>query len=310
MSLSGKRVLVVGSDGFFGRNLVHWLERQGISFHAIGRAAGDLAAPDTAERAFADAPASDVIFHLVTRQRTGPVQFKIQAELLAINSRIHLNVLEAWRRHQPQALLLSTGSSCTYPDLDTPLNESLFGAPGAHPSVLGYAQAKLLLASGSRVYAEQYGLKYLHCVLATLYGPFDHAAADRSHFMGAMIRRAREEKAAGAEAFTVWGRPDVVRELLYVGDQIEALVAASAAFENRVLNCAANAPITIDEAAHAILAALSWPAPVIYPEGTFVSTARKVLDSSDFLQRTGWRPRWDLQRGIAEVLSAEPCTPR
>lgn len=297
------RVLVLGADGFVGANLVAWLQARGVAHHAIGRAAGDLSEPQTAEAAFRAAPACDLIFHLVTRQRTGPVQYDLQGELLAINSRIHLNVLEAWRRHQPQALLLSAGSSCTYPEQDEPLPEDAFGAPGVHPSVIGYAQAKMLLAAGSRVYAEQYGLKYLHCVLATLYGPRDHLAPERSHFMGAMIARAAREKAAGAQAFTVWGRPDVVRELLYVEDQIEAMMAAARVFENRIVNCAANSPITIGEAAEAIRRALEWEAPIAYPAGTFVSAGRKVLDSSRFLQATGWRPRWTLEEGIRAVLA-------
>jgi GDP-L-fucose synthase len=298
------RVLVLGADGFVGRNLVRWLERQGYPFHPIGKAAGDLTDPTVADAAFKAAPACDLIVHAVTRQRTGPVQLEIQGELLSINARLHLNVLEAWRQHQPQAMLLSTGSSCTYPESETPITEDMFGQPPLHPSVRGYAQAKMILARGSEFYGEQYGLRWLHCILATLYGPYDHTAPDRSHFFGAMLNRAVREKAEGAERFTVWGSPDVVRELLYVEDQIEALMVARGAFENRILNCAANAPISIGEAAEAIRATLKWDARIEYPQGTFVSTPRKVLDSSVFLEGAGWSPRWSLPAGIEATLSA------
>lgn len=298
------RVMVLGADGFLGRNLVLWLEKQGYPFHAVGKAAGDLTDPAIADEAFTTAPACDLILHVVTRQRTGPVQMEMQGELLSINARIHLNVLEAWRRRQPQAMLLSTGSSCTYPESDAPIPEALFGLPPLHPSVRGYAQAKLILARGSELYGEQYGLRWLHCIQATLYGPHDHTAPERSHFFGAMLNRAVHEKAQGADRFTVWGSPDVVRELLYVEDQIEALMAARGAFQNQVLNCAANASISIGEAAEAIRAALNWDAPIEYPQGTFVSTPQKVLDSSVFLDGTGWSPRWSLQAGIAATLDA------
>lgn len=298
------RVLVLGADGFLGRNLVGWLERQGHPFYAIGKAAGDLTDATVADAAFKAAPVCDLILHVVTRQRTGPVQLEMQGELLSINARIHLNVLEAWRRRQPQAMLLSTGSSCTYPESDAPITEDMFGLPPLHPSVRGYAQAKLILARGSELYGEQYGMRWLHCIQATLYGPHDHTAADRSHFFGAMLGRAVREKAQGASRFTVWGRPDVVRELLYVEDQIEALMAARGVFENRVLNCAANAPISIGESAEAIRATLKWDVPIEYPEGTFVSTPRKVLDSSVFLERTGWSPQWSLPAGIEATQGA------
>ena len=51
-----------------------------------------------------------------------------------------------------------------------------------HPSVRGYGLAKQMLAVGSETYAAQYGLRYLHLILATVYGPGDHKEADRSHF--------------------------------------------------------------------------------------------------------------------------------
>ncbi len=297
--------LILGADGFVGRNLVHWMQARGYPCVAVGRAAGDLSLPGVAEAAFKAAPPCARVFHLVTRQRTGAVQLGMQGELLAVNARLHLNVLEAWRLHQPQAKLIAPGSSCTYPESDSATPETLFGASGAHPSVVGYACAKTLLATGLQVYGQQYGLKWLNAVFATLYGPHDHTAPDRSHFMGALITRALTEKAQGAQRFTVWGSPDVVRELLYVDDQIEALIAADAAFENRVLNVAANLPVTIGEAAHAVLDALQWDVPLDHPPGSFAGARFKMLDSSIFLERTGWRPRVSLADGIgATVLAA------
>ena len=77
------------------------------------------------------------------------IQLGIQADLLVVNARIHLNVLEAWRQHQPQAKLISTGSSCVYPELDRPISEADFQAGPMHPSVRGYGLAKQMLAVGT-----------------------------------------------------------------------------------------------------------------------------------------------------------------
>ena len=66
---------------------------------------------DLDAESFHQAPRSGRIFHTITKQRTGAVQYDIQGELLAENSRIHLNVLDAWRRHQPQAKLISLGGA-------------------------------------------------------------------------------------------------------------------------------------------------------------------------------------------------------
>jgi GDP-L-fucose synthase len=297
--------LVVGSDGFLGKNLVTHLEARNVTVFRIGRDAGDLSLPGVAEAAFAAVPKVEKIFHTVTRQRTGPSQFKLQAELMRINTLLHINVLEAWRQSQPQAKLISMGSSCTYPESDSPLSESKFGGGGAHPSVYGYAHGKLTIATGSQAHGQQYGLKWLHCVLATMFGPHDNKAEDRSHFMGAMIDRAVREKSLKLPTFTVWGNHETVREVLYVEDQIAAILAADSAFENQVLNVAANTPVTVKESAQAILKALDWDVPISSPEGSFQGTHYKMLDSSSFLNTTSWTPIIPLIDGVKRLLKSE-----
>lgn len=304
MPFAGETTLVLGSDGFLGRNVLRYFAERGWPVHAAGRAAGNLEDWPTVEALFRLAPKVDRILHLVTHQRTGQVQYRMAATLLNVNARIHLNVLEAWRRCQPQAKLISTGSSCIYPEVDYPIPESLFQAGPVHESVRGYALAKQLLAVGADTYAAEFGLAHLHCILATLYGPHDHTEPDRSHFMGGMIDRAVREMREGRSEFTVWGHPATVRDLLYVDDQIEAILAADRHFSNRLLNCTGNVPVSIGEAADAVMKALGWDARITYPPGTFRGAAYKSLDSTVFLEATGWRPKVSLAEGIRQVLVA------
>jgi len=245
------------------------------------------------------------IFHLVTKQRTGQIQFGIQGDLLAVNARIHLNILEAWHQFQPQAKLISTGSSCVYPELDRPISEADFQAGPMHPSVRGYGLAKQMLAVGSESYSAQYGLRYLHLILATVYGPGDHKEPDRTHFMAGMIDRAVHEMRAGKSEFTVWGEPATVRDLLYVDDQLDAVLAADVAFENCLVNCSSGHPVTIDEAAQAIREALGWRAEIVYPPGTFKGASYKTIDATRFIEATAWAPRMRLVDGIRTILRAD-----
>ena len=305
MNLGDEPSLILGADGFLGRHFVRIFAERGWPHHAISRSDGDFTDPDTVSRTFAAAPKVKRIFHLITRQRTGAIQYDIQGELLTINSRIHLNVLEAWRLHQPQAKLISMGSSCVYPELNRPIREDAFQSGALHPSLHGYGIAKQLLAVGCQVYAEQYGLEYLYCILATVYGPHDYREQDRAHFMTALIDRAVKESRSGSARFTVWGDPSTVRDLLYVDDQIEAVLAADAHFSNTLLDCTSNQPVTIGEVAGAILEVLNWEAEIHYPPNSYRGAAFKSLDSSRFLAATEWQPRIDLQVGIGRVLETE-----
>lgn len=300
-----EKTLILGADGFIGRNFLRYFEERGWPVEGIGRSAGDLSDWNIVEGVFRKAAKADRIVHAVTRQRTGQVQYGIQGSLLAVNARIHLNVLEAWRLHQPQARLISLGSSCAYPENDHPIPEEAFQTGPLHPSVKGYGLAKQMLAIGSDAYASEYGLRYLHCILATVYGPHDHKLPDRSHFMTAMIDRAVAEKAAGKREFTVWGGPGTIRDLLYVDDQIAAILAADGVFTNRILNCSSNQPVAIGGAAEQIIAALEWDAVVDYPPQSFQGASRKTIDSSRFLEATGWRPEIDMRSGVRRVLKTD-----
>jgi GDP-L-fucose synthase len=297
--------IVLGSDGFLGRHLVATWRARGWPVHPVGRSAGDFTDPEVPDSVLRNLPKADRILHAVTRQRTGEIQYELQGELMRDNARIHLNVLEAWRRHQPQAKLVSLGSSCIYPESDKPIPEIAFRSGQPHPSVRGYALAKEVLVVGCETFASQYGLRWLHCVLATMYGPGAHTEAHRSHFMAALIARAVQARRAGAQEFEVWGNLGTVRDLLYVADQIEAITAADMAFDDSIVNCTANAPVTIGQCASAILQALKWDARIVHPPGSFQGTGYKSLDSTRLLAATPWRPRVELADGIGRTLNAD-----
>lgn len=297
--------IVLGADGFIGQHLVRRWREAGWPVHPIGRAAGDFTDPAVVDRALRRAPPAGRIFHAITKQRTGPIQYDIQGTLLHDNARIHLNVLEAWRHNQPQAKLVSLGSSCTYAEASHPTPEEEFGIGTPHPSVRGYALAKQMLATGSSTYGQQYGLNWLHCVLATVYGAGAHVEDGRAHFMAAVLDRAVRTKRGGADEFEVWGNPDTVRDLLHVDDQIDAIIAADAAFTDRIVNVTPNAPVTIGQCVAAILRALDWPARIVHPAGSFQGAGYKSLDSTRFLTATAWRPRLTLEQGIAQVLATD-----
>ena len=159
-----------------------------------------------------------------------------------------------------------------------------------------------MLAIGGETYQSQYGLRGPHCILATVYGPHAHTEPQRSHFMAALIARAAAAKAAGGTELEVWGHPATVRDLLYVSDQIEAVIAATQAFENTVLNVTANAPVAIGDCAQAILAALEWDARLVHPGGSFQGAGYKSLDSSRFLAATAWAPKVGLVEGVRRTL--------
>ncbi len=293
--------IITGAGGFMGRHMVRFFKAKGWPVIALGRVDCDLTNREQVLNVFKELPKAGRIFHLATHQRTGAIQYEIPAELLQINSRMHLNVLEAWGAYLSQAKFVGAGSSCAYPVLNDPIPETAFQTGKLHDSVRGYGLAKQALVVGAETHAHQYKSSAIVCVFATLYGPGDHLENDRSHFIGGMMRRALEDQKAGKKEMLVYGTPQTTRECLYVTDQIDALLAADAAFDKGLINAAANQPVTLAQMAKAIQEAISWNVPIVFPQGGYTGADRKQLDSSKFLAATHWQPKTQLVAGLREL---------
>jgi GDP-L-fucose synthase len=83
------------------------------------------------------------------------------------------------------------------------------------------------------------------------------------------------------------------------------VIAADAAFEDTVVNCASNVPVTIGTCARVILDALDWDAEIVRAPDTYHGVEFKSLDSSRFLAATGWQPQIPLAIGVRRVLAAD-----
>ena len=58
---------------------------------------------------------------------------------------------------------------------------------------------------GSWAYAKQYDLDIINIVLSNMYGPEDHFDPERSHALGALIKKFFDAKKTGAPFVEVWG---------------------------------------------------------------------------------------------------------
>src|SRR5262245_60525743 len=77
---------------------------------------------------------------------------------------------------------------------------------------------------GLWAYARQCGLQTINLVLSNMYGPEDRFDEERSHALGALVKRFIEAKKNRASEVIVWGTGAAVREWLFVEDGAEAMV--------------------------------------------------------------------------------------
>jgi GDP-L-fucose synthase len=236
MTFAGKRVLVAGGSGFLGTNLALRLASLGARLRLTLHQKPLQAAFPDAEIVHADlrrpedcARAVDGIDYVFICAAHTSGAAAIRATPLAhVTPNVLINTLMLEAAHRAKAAKLcfiSTGAA--YPPTGTrPVHESeMFDAdpPDVYfPAGWMKRYAEVLC----RTYAEKIGDPMSTVVVrpSNVYGPYDKYDFAVSHVTAALIRRVVERQAP----FEVWGTGDDIRDLIYVDDFIDGVLAAFA----------------------------------------------------------------------------------
>lgn len=242
------RILVTGATGFLGKTLCPILESRGHDLVKLSSRNCDLTnqtslVPFNNKR-------YDQIFHLAAWTQAGDFCLRHPGEQWVINQQINTNVLAWWHQYQPQAKMICMGTSCSYAPGQVLVEENyLKGVP--IESLFTYAMTKRMLYTGLTALQKQFGLRYLHVVPSTLYGPGYHTDGRQMHFIFDLIRKILRGKLF-AEPVILWGDGYQKRELVYVEDFVRTLLHLNDTYENDNINIGAGEERTIREFASLI----------------------------------------------------------
>jgi GDP-L-fucose synthase len=109
----------------------------------------------------------------------------------------------------------------------------LLGEPVAE--LYAYGMTKRMLLIGLRALSSQYGSRYLYLVPSTLMGPHYKAIGKQLHFIFDIIRKIIRGSIYG-EPVVLWGDGYQKRELIFVGDFVDAALRLAATVDNEIVN--------------------------------------------------------------------------
>jgi GDP-L-fucose synthase len=228
-------ILITGATGFLGTSLCRRLEAEGHKIVKLGSRDCDLTMQNSLDR-FNDMK-FDQIFHLAAWTQAGDFCLYHSGEQWIINQLINTNVLNWWRRRQPQAKLIAMGTSCAYsPDRELIEENYMDGLP--IESLFTYAMTKRMLYAGLLAINKQFGLNYLCLVPSTLYGPGYHTDGRQLHFIFDLIRKIIRGKAYG-EPVVLWGDGHQKRELVFIEDFITVMLRLNGSCSSELINIGA-----------------------------------------------------------------------
>ncbi|WP_437534643.1 NAD(P)-dependent oxidoreductase [Sorangium sp. So ce726] len=309
MSAGLGAVLVTGATGFIGAALAARLAATGARTACIVRAdsprlarlagiagveitpVASLSTPELARAVAAIRP--EVVFHLAA---SGVNPSERDPELVVDgNVGLTTRLLAALEAHRP-ARFLHVGSCSEYAPAPEParLRED---HPLEPACVYGAAKAAAYLCG--KAVAARLQIPFVALRLFGVYGPGEGPARLIPHLIARFRAGEAPALTPGAQA----------RDLTYVDDVVEALIAAatSRGLESGVYNVCSGAPVRVREVAERVARAAGWPGGDLglgrlpYRDGEPMWI---VGDPSRFAEATGWRPRVPLDEGVRRMIEA------
>lgn len=295
-----KQILVTGASGFLGKHLVKMLINNGVDVVALSSKTVDL----TDCRSLENIPQKDYdhIFHLAAWTQAGDFCAKRAGEQWIINQQINTNVLAWWAKYAPAAKMVTFGTSVSYSVEENLVEEKyLDGQP--YEKFYAYGMSKRMLLAGLQCLNKQFGMNYLYAIPSTLYGPGYHMDDRQMHFIYDLIKKILKGKMYGYPV-TLWGDGEQRRELVYIDDFIQNLLALNEVAGNDIFNIGGGEDYSIKDFANIICDITGYdPKNIGYDVNQYVGAKSKILDIQKFRTAIGKDlPRTDLKTGISRTI--------
>ncbi|HTI51567.1 MAG TPA: NAD-dependent epimerase/dehydratase family protein [Planctomycetaceae bacterium] len=293
-------IFVTGATGFLGTALCARLRERGDRVVGVGSRDCDLTRDDSlapyAREKF------DQIYHLAAWTQAGDFCLRHPGEQWIRNQQINTHVLAWWARVQPQASLISMGTSCAYaPDLPLVEENYLSGLP--IESLFSYAMTKRMLYAGLLSLSRQYGLTFLHLVPSTLYGPGYHTDGRQPHFIFDLIVKILRGRYLG-EPVVLWGDGHQRRELVHIDDFVCAALRLADHVDNELVNVGEGAEHSIREFARLICDEVGFDfARIEFDETRYVGARSKCLAVEKLERLLPGFERTPLRDGLAATIA-------
>jgi UDP-glucose 4-epimerase len=314
--LAGKKVLITGGLGFIGSNLAIRLVREGArvtvcdamiegyggNFENVREVRGELEVHiadvrDEGEMAHL-VEGRDVVFHLAA-QVSHVLSLANPYPDIDINIKGTAVVLEACRKHNPDAIVVRSGTRGQYgPAVRLPVSEE---AP-ADPRGI-YEISQLSAEMICRTYTRIHRLRTLPLRLTNVYGPRGQMKHPHFGVVNWFVRLALEGK-----PIPIFGTGRIVRDFLYVDDCVDALLAAvgEPATVGEILNVGndrASSFLDVAETLRGLVPGTEIVFTDFTPERRAQEPGDFVSDIAKIRRLTGWSPHVDLRDGLARTVA-------
>ena len=291
MKLNGKRILVTGSSGFVGKNLVEELKRQDADVLTLTDHDGRRI--DIRDQQRVEAIINkirnidiDIVYHLAAITSV-PFSFENPGETYDVNVLGTLNILELCRSCNADKIVFASSYVYGQPQY-LPIDEK-------HPlqPTNPYARSKILGEELCRAYNTDFGVKCIILRPFNIYG----VGQSKNFLIPSIIAQLRYGKIELKD-------PEPKRDFIYISDVIDAYIKAgefNGDFD--VFNIGYGKSYSVKEIVDKIIYLYGKDVKVKYSgERRKNEIMDTIADIKKAKERLGWKPSVEIDKGLGNIL--------
>ena len=313
MSSNSPEILVTGATGFVGSNLLNRLLADGCRVRAtthrktpvithsnLQYVQSDLTNPEDCREVVKGVSR---IFHCAASSSGAGIISSTPMVHVTPNVLINTQLLAAAYEAKVEKFLWLSSTTGYPPTGDRPVKEEAMFDGEPYEAYFFSGWTKRFTELLCQMYGEKLAEKMVTIVLrpTNIYGPHDDFELATSHVTAALVRKAVERW----DPLEVWGTGDDLRDVLYVDDMVESMIAAMERVEaHQAFNIGYGQAYTIKEILQAILQADGYAdANISFDSSKPSMIPARTVDIGLAQRVLGFQPKTSLNDGLAKTIA-------
>tara|TARA_A200000113_G_C8825121_1_gene341841 strand:- start:376 stop:1311 length:936 start_codon:yes stop_codon:yes gene_type:complete len=293
------KVLVTGGTGLVGSAIKSICSNYDHDFVFLSSKSGDLSILSEVYRIFEEHK-PDIVIHLAACVGGLYKNMNENGTMFERNILINTNVLKCCVKYKVKKTL-SCLSTCIFPANTTyPINEYMLHTGPPHNSNEGYSYAKRMLDVQSRMYRQQYNMKFITVIPTNIYGPYDNYNFYNAHVIPALIHKCYLAKANNTP-FMVMGSGKPLRQFIYSVDLAQLILWSLENYDDStplILSPSEKDEISIGVVARLIAKSFNYEKHIMFQPEFSDGQYKKTADNSRLIQKIGSFNFTKIEKGI------------